>query len=72
MGPIERELRNVHSGPYGINWFKVSWTPYEGSDVSTLDVICGARQSLLGTVDWTGREAEVLSEAIEAAEALGL
>ncbi len=72
MGPIEAELRNIHSGPGGINWFKVYWSPYEGGTVSTLSVIYGARKSLLGSLDWTDRDAEVMSEAIEAAEALGL
>lgn len=62
MGPIERELRAITLPDFG--WSDPAWP-----------VIDSAAQSLGLGLQWLNQthfDADVLSEAIEAAEALGL
>lgn len=74
MGPIEKELRRL-----GEQWFWLGWVgskawPLRMTDAA-LDFCCGAAEGMGIEALFLGMskyDADVLSEAIEAAEALGL
>jgi len=67
MGPLEKEIRAIVTGGFVFPQPRTTWP--------TVWLICGAAESLgLGNefVASQAYDADVFSEAIEAAEALGL